>query len=169
MPALIFFISLLALSGILAVSLVRFTRRRIAARSAPATGSRKRRRSGTSSKASGARRRRSSTDSGKRSAGRSAGKAASASRSRRGWRLPAMPSLRVPFPRGMAACLPLGLLLGLIAGAGQLSLYGLRQAQGALNDPRLVSLDNALAAISLGALLLIVLGLLGRFSARRAT
>ncbi|MBZ9538006.1 hypothetical protein KGQ90_03490 [Modicisalibacter tunisiensis] len=165
MPALIFFISLLALSGILAVSLVRFTRRRIAARSTPATGSRKRRRSGTSSKASGARRRRSSSGGDNRSAG----KAAAASRTRRGWRLPAMPSLRVPFPRGMAACLPLGLLLGLIAGAGQLSLYGLRQAQGALNDPRLVSLDNALAAISLGALLLIVLGLLGRFSARRAT
>ncbi|MBZ9568577.1 hypothetical protein [Modicisalibacter tunisiensis] len=168
MPALIFFTSLLALSGILAVSLVRLARRRIAARNTPPAGARKRRRSGSSPKASGARRQRSSTGSGNRSTGRAGGKSAS-SGSRRGWRLPAMPTLRVPFPRGMAACLPLGLLLGLIAGAGQLSLYGLRQAQGALNDPRLSSLDNALAAISLGALALIVLGVLGRLSARRAT
>lgn len=169
MPALIFFTSLLALSGILAVSLVRLARRRIAARNTPPAGARKRRRSGSSPKASGARRQRSSTGSGNRSTGRAGGKSASSSGSRRGWRLPAMPTLRVPFPRGMAACLPLGLLLGLIAGAGQLSLYGLRQAQGALNDPRLSSLDNALAAISLGALALIVLGVLGRLSARRAT
>lgn len=84
-------------------------------------------------------------------------------RSRLRLRLP-----NIPVPPGLLSCLPLGLLFALMAGAGQLALYGLQQSRGATaEDPRLVAFDGALDYLGMAALALVVLGLVGAIAGHR--
>ncbi|WP_129141593.1 hypothetical protein [Modicisalibacter coralii] len=166
MPALIFFTSLLALMSVVSVSLVRRWSRGTP-RKASRAGQRKPRGAATNRRSAGdGKQRRGAAGASSAKKGKQAAKGAGrkAPRPRREWRWP-----RLPVPPALASCLPLGLLLTLVAGAGQLALYGLRRAPDIPpDDPRLASLDNALAAISLGAVVLLIMGLAGWLAARRA-
>jgi len=82
---------------------------------------------------------------------------------RRRFRLPG-----IPIPPGLVSCLPLGLLLALMVGAGQLALYGLQQSrQGVADDSRLAAFDTALGYLGVAALALLMLGLIGAIAAYR--
>lgn len=79
--------------------------------------------------------------------------------------------LRLSFPRlptWLRASLPLGMMLTLIAAAGQLALQGMHNAhQVAANDPRLPSLENVLDGLSLLALVLLLVGILAWLAPRQ--
>lgn len=70
---------------------------------------------------------------------------------------------RVAFPRlpaWLRAALPLGMMLTLIAGSGQLALQGLDNAHRAsAGDPRLPALENAVDGLSLLALAFLLAGI----------
>ncbi|WP_419308129.1 hypothetical protein J8402_06950 [Chromohalobacter israelensis] len=70
---------------------------------------------------------------------------------------------RVAFPRlpaWLRAALPLGMMLTLIAGSGQLALQGIDNAHRAsAGDPRLPALENAVDGLSLLALVFLLAGI----------
>ncbi|NWO57391.1 hypothetical protein [Chromohalobacter israelensis] len=70
---------------------------------------------------------------------------------------------RVAFPRlpaWLRAALPLGMMLTLIAGSGQLALQGIDNAHRAsAGDPRLPALENAVDGLSLLALMFLLAGI----------
>ncbi|ABE59111.1 hypothetical protein [Chromohalobacter israelensis] len=70
---------------------------------------------------------------------------------------------RVAFPRlpaWLRAALPLGMMLTLIAGSGQLALQGIDNAHRAsAGDPRLPALENAVDGLSLLALAFLLAGI----------
>lgn len=70
---------------------------------------------------------------------------------------------RVAFPRlpaWLRAALPLGMMLTLIAGSGQLALQGIDNAHRAsAGDPRLPALENAVDGLSLLALAFLLVGI----------
>jgi hypothetical protein len=69
----------------------------------------------------------------------------------------------VAFPRlpaWLRAALPLGMMLTLIAGSGQLALQGIDNAHRAsAGDPRLPALENAVDGLSLLALAFLLVGI----------
>ncbi len=93
------------------------------------------------------------------------GKSRQTAAPRRGFRL-RLPNL--PLPPGLVSCLPLGLVMALMVGAGQLALYGLQQSQqGGAEDPRLAAFDGALDYLGVAALALVALGLVGAIASYR--
>ncbi|WP_136067791.1 hypothetical protein [Modicisalibacter radicis] len=155
MAALVFFSSLFLLVALLSVTAVsglfagsrRGTKRKSGARAGQATRKpRPRRQPGGTAKSS-----------------RAASSKPAAPRRRLRLRLP-----KIPIPPGLSSCLPLGLLFVLMVGAGQLALYGLRQArEGGADDPRLMAFATALDYLGLASLALVALGLVGAIAAHR--
>lgn len=162
MAALVFFMSLFLLAALLSVTAV----------SGLFTGSRRVKHSKGGAKAGQATRKprqkrqpRQAGGGAVESSRTASSKPRKAAAPRRGLRL-RLPS--IPVPPGLLSCLPLGLLFTLMAGAGQLALYGLQQSrEGAADDSRLVAFEGALDYLGVAALALVALGLIGAVAAYR--
>ncbi|MBZ5877315.1 MULTISPECIES: hypothetical protein [Chromohalobacter] len=119
------------------------------------------RRGASSGKRGGqAARKRSASDKRRSRGGSRSPKTATKTASKQGATGPRVAFPRPRLPAWLRAALPLGMMLTLIAGSGQLALQGIDNAHRAsAGDPRLPALENAVDGLSLLALAFLLVGI----------